>query len=49
MELTTSTATSPILAPGSVGAVETQYLDLPNPVPLDSARELHPVRIAYET
>jgi homoserine O-acetyltransferase len=41
-----STAT---IIPGSVGLVETQFLDLPNPVPLDCGRELHPVRIAYET
>jgi homoserine O-acetyltransferase/O-succinyltransferase len=34
---------------GSVGTVETRYLDLPNPVPLDCGRELHPVRVAYET
>src|SRR6516165_8121808 len=34
---------------GSVGVVETQYLDLPAPVPLDCGRELHPVRVAYET
>src|SRR5881397_2803798 len=34
---------------GSVGRVETRYLDLPNPVRLDCGRELHPVRIAYET
>jgi homoserine O-acetyltransferase len=37
------------LAAGSVGEVETRYLDLPRPVPLDCGRELHPVRIAYET
>jgi homoserine O-acetyltransferase/O-succinyltransferase len=37
------------LAAGSVGAVETLYLDLPDPVPLDCGRELHPVRVAYET
>src|SRR5829696_5576606 len=37
------------LAAGSVGSVETQYLDLPEPVPLDCGRELHPVRVAYET
>jgi homoserine O-acetyltransferase/O-succinyltransferase len=37
------------LATGSVGTVETRYLDLPNPVPLDCGRELHPVRVAYET
>jgi homoserine O-acetyltransferase/O-succinyltransferase len=35
--------------PGSVGTVETQYLDLPAPVPLDCGQELHPVRVAYET
>jgi len=29
--------------------VDTQYLDLPGPVRLDCGRELHPVRIAYET
>ena len=34
---------------GSVGTVETQYLDLPRPVPLDCGQELHPVRVAYET
>jgi homoserine O-acetyltransferase len=34
---------------GSVGTVETQYLDLPGPVRLDCGRELHPVRVAYET
>ena len=37
------------LAAGSVGAVETQYLDLPEPVRLDCGRKLHPVRVAYET
>jgi homoserine O-acetyltransferase/O-succinyltransferase len=36
-------------APGSVGTVETRFLDLPRPVPLECGRELHPVRIAYET
>ncbi|WP_433428470.1 homoserine O-acetyltransferase MetX [Nonomuraea sp. CA-141351] len=36
-------------AAGSVGIVETQYLDLPEPVRLDCGRELHPVRVAYET
>ena len=36
-------------AAGSVGIVETQFLDLPNPVALDCGRELHPIRIAYET
>src|ERR1700692_2218416 len=37
------------LAAGSVGIVETQYLDLPEPVQLDCGRKLHPVRVAYET
>src|ERR1700690_3739848 len=37
------------LAAGSVGPVETQYLDLPEPVRLDCGRELHPIRVAYET
>ena len=35
--------------PGSVGEVETQFLDLPDPLRLDCGRELHGVRIAYET
>ena len=34
---------------GSVGIVETQYLDLPRPLPLDCGRELSKVRVAYET
>ncbi len=36
-------------AAGSVGVVETQYLDLPAPLSLDCGRELSGVRIAYET
>jgi homoserine O-acetyltransferase len=36
-------------AVGSVGSVDTQFLDLPTPLPLDCGRQLHPVRIAYET
>ena len=36
-------------APGSVGTVDTQYLDLPKPLALDCGRTLHPIRIAYET
>jgi len=35
--------------PGSVGIVETQYLDLARPLRLDCGRELAGVRIAYET
>ncbi|HEX5204822.1 homoserine O-acetyltransferase [Paractinoplanes rhizophilus] len=37
------------LPAGSVGSVETRYLDLPAPLPLDCGRELSPVRVAYET
>jgi homoserine O-acetyltransferase len=33
----------------SVGVVETQYVDLPAPLPLDCGRGLRGVRIAYET
>ncbi|MET8002183.1 homoserine O-acetyltransferase MetX [Nonomuraea glycinis] len=36
-------------AAGTVGTVETRYLDLPEPLRLDCGRELHPVRVAYET
>jgi homoserine O-acetyltransferase/O-succinyltransferase len=36
-------------AAGSVGTVETQFMDLPQPLALDCGRTLHPVRIAYET
>jgi homoserine O-acetyltransferase len=43
------TAPASTLAAGSVGTVETRYLDLPNPVRLDCGVELHPVRVAYET
>jgi homoserine O-acetyltransferase len=32
-----------------VGTVETRYVDLPDPLPLDCGRELHPIRVAYET
>jgi homoserine O-acetyltransferase len=34
---------------GAVGVVETQFLDLPGPLPLDCGRELEGVRIAFET
>jgi homoserine O-acetyltransferase len=34
---------------GSVGTVETQFLDLPRALTLDCGRTIHPVRIAYET
>jgi homoserine O-acetyltransferase len=34
---------------GSVGVVETRYVDLPDPLPLDCGRELTGVRVAFET
>jgi homoserine O-acetyltransferase len=34
---------------GSVGVVETRYLDLDQPIALDCGRTLAPVRVAYET
>ena len=37
------------MAAGSVGTVETRYLDLPAALRLDCGRELRGVRIAYET
>jgi homoserine O-acetyltransferase len=37
------------IAPGSVGTVDTEFLDLPQPLALDCGRTLHPIRIAYET
>jgi homoserine O-acetyltransferase len=37
------------MSAGSVGTVETRYVDLPEPVRLDCGRDLHPVRVAYET
>ena len=40
---------APKAAAGSVGTVETEFLDLPKPLALDCGRTLHPVRIAYET
>ncbi len=36
-------------AAGSVGTVDTQFLDLPGPISLECGREISPVRIAYET
>jgi homoserine O-acetyltransferase len=34
---------------GSVGVVETKYLDLPQPLQLDGGQTLYPIRVAYET
>ena len=42
-------AHAPSTVAGSVGTVDTQFLDLPGPVALDCGVELSPVRIAYET
>jgi homoserine O-acetyltransferase len=42
-------AKTPKTAAGSVGTVDTQFLDLPHPIALDCGRTLHPIRIAYET
>src|SRR5258706_1934742 len=36
-------------AAGAVGAVATQFLDLPKPLALDCGLKLHPIRMAYET
>ena len=43
------TTETPETAAGSVGIVETQFIELPQPLALDCGRRLHPVRIAYET
>ena len=40
---------APVPTSGSVGAVQTRYLDLPEPISLECGRELHSVRVAYET
>jgi len=37
------------LPAGSVGSVETRFLTLPEPLPLDCGRELPAVQVAYET
>jgi homoserine O-acetyltransferase/O-succinyltransferase len=42
-------ASTPVVPAGSVGTVETRYLDLPAPLRLDCGRDLFPVRVAYET
>jgi homoserine O-acetyltransferase len=34
---------------GSVGVIETRFVDLPDPLPLDSGAMLEQVRLAYET
>src|SRR5512132_3467690 len=43
------TVTAPRMGAGSAGVVETRFLDLPRPVRLDCGKQLHPIRIAYET
>jgi homoserine O-acetyltransferase len=42
-------ASASTVAAGSVGQVETHYLELSEPVALECGRQLHPVRVAYET
>ena len=42
-------STLPAGTAGTVGTVETRYLELPTPVHLDCGSVLHPVRVAYET
>ena len=37
------------IPPGSLGIVETRYVDLPVPLRLDCGRDLSAVRVAYET
>ena len=43
------TAPPPDAATGSLGIIQTQFLELPRPLSLDCGRELPQVRIAYET
>jgi homoserine O-acetyltransferase len=43
------TPRAPNTAAGSVGTVDTQFLDLPQPLDLDCGRRLEQIRIAYET
>jgi homoserine O-acetyltransferase len=40
---------APRAAAGSVGTVDTQFVDLPQPLALECGQTLNPVRIAYET
>ncbi len=41
--------TAAVSTAGSVGSVETRFVDLPNPLLLDCGQKLQPVRVAYET
>ncbi|MEO2198223.1 MAG: alpha/beta fold hydrolase, partial [bacterium] len=43
------TAPPPEAAAGSLGTIETRFLELPRPLRLDCGRELPRVRVAYET
>ncbi len=47
--ITGAAMSAPKTAVGSVGTVATRFLDLPDPIPLDSGGTIHPVRVAYET
>ena len=42
-------SSSPVRQAGSVGVVQTRFMDLPEPLPLDTGNVLAPVRLAYET
>jgi homoserine O-acetyltransferase len=43
------TSVVPRTAAGSVGIVDTRFLDLPQPIPLECGKTLSHVRVAYET
>jgi homoserine O-acetyltransferase len=43
------TTPAPKAAAGSAGTIETQFLDLPEPLALDCGRQLTDIRMAYET
>lgn len=47
--MTRMTTPPPKTTVGTVGTVDTQFLELPRPLALDCGRQLHPIRIAYET
>jgi homoserine O-acetyltransferase/O-succinyltransferase len=47
--IATMTSSASKAVAGSVGTVDTQFIDLPRPLALDCGRELYPIRIAYET
>ena len=46
MNIPRMAASTSKLEAGSVGTVDTQFIDLPAPLPLDCGREIFPVRVA---